>query len=189
MFIPIFYHTQVEASAILRSLTPDSLIVIDELGRSTGTFDGFGIAQAISEHLANSRAYVLFATHFHHLGLDVPRIGRLCMKSSFQNDIFVNHYRAEEGTAQQSFGIELAKHADMPSHIVANAAEKLEQMQKSLGDSAYYEKLISVLERKLDEQRAHGDESMEANNDDQSYKQYLKNQIRDALTSIDWKQY
>ncbi|XP_017492497.1 PREDICTED: DNA mismatch repair protein Msh2-like, partial [Rhagoletis zephyria] len=118
-----FMSEMVEAAAILRSSTSDSLIVIDELGRSTGTFDGFGIAQGISECLANTtKAYTLFATHFHHLAMDIPTVGRLAMKTSMVEDVFVNHYEAEEGTATNSFGIELAKSVGMPERIIQRAA-------------------------------------------------------------------
>lgn len=182
-----FMSEMVEAAAILRSSTSDSLIVIDELGRSTGTFDGFGIAQGISECLANTtKAYTLFATHFHHLAMDIPTVGRLAMKTSMVEDVFVNHYEAEEGTATNSFGIELAKSVGMPERIIQRAASKLEQMQASLGDNASLEKFLKSLERELVQKNS---AQVAENNDETAYKEYLKSEIKEKLKNMDWSQF
>lgn len=182
-----FMSEMVEAAAILRSATSNSLIVIDELGRSTGTFDGFGIAQAISQYLADTtRSYTLFATHFHHLAAQISTVGRLVMKTSMEDGTFVNHYQAEAGTSENSFGIELAKSAEMPEHVVKRAAEAMTKMQKSLGDdNAYFQRLISTLEKEL----VQSNPKLAENNDQQSYQKYLKEQIRQKLLTMDLSQF
>lgn len=182
-----FMSEMVEAAAILRSSTSDSLIVIDELGRSTGTFDGFGIAQGISEYLANTtKAFTLFATHFHHLAMDFAAVGRLAMKTSMVDDVFVNHYQAEEGTATNSFGIELAKSVQMPERILQRASAKLDRMQASLGDNASYEQFLNSLEGELMQQNA---QVAENNPDEPAFKEYLKSQIKRKLENMEWSQY
>ena len=146
MGLSTFMSEMVETSAILRSVTANSLVVIDELGRSTSTYDGFGIAQGITEYLANNvKAFVLFATHFHEMGRNFSSVGQLRMKVSFQDGKCVIHYIAEPGTAYQSFGIELAQSVNMPEHILRNAKRKLEEVENSFTDQKTVLKVIQLL--------------------------------------------
>jgi DNA mismatch repair protein MutS len=126
-----FYVEMSEAANILRRATDRSLLLIDEIGRGTGTVDGLAIAQAICEYLLEreSRApMVLFATHFHEL---VPLSERWDLVSNFhitavestRGGAPVFSHRVLPGSSSRSFGIEVARMAGLPPTVVARARE------------------------------------------------------------------
>lgn len=146
-----------ETSSILHALSPHSLLVIDELGRSTSTFDGFGIAQAITAHLATAaRPFALFATHFHEMGRTLAQVGQLRMKVSVEGGRCVSHFLAEQGTASRSFGLELAATAHLPPSLLLSARRKLHWMEDSTGDHAR----VRTLVRRLAQQEGEGEEPL-----------------------------
>ena len=125
-----------EAADILNNLSPRSLVLFDELGRGTSTYDGISIAWAIVEHIhehKKARARTLFATHYHELN-DMeeiyPRIKNynVSVKEIDNKVIFLR--KLERGGSEHSFGIHVAKMAGMPKSIVKRASEILRQLEK-----------------------------------------------------------
>lgn len=125
-----------EAADILNNLSPRSLVLFDELGRGTSTYDGISIAWAIVEHIhehKRARARTLFATHYHELNdmeESFPRIKNynVSVKEVDNKVIFLR--KLERGGIEHSFGIHVAKMAGMPKTIVKRADEILHQLEK-----------------------------------------------------------
>ena len=125
-----------KAADILNNLSPRSLVLFDELGRGTSTYDGISIAWAIVEHIhehKRARARTLFATHYHELNdmeESFPRIKNynVSVKEVDNKVIFLR--KLERGGSEHSFGIHVAKMAGMPKTIVKRADEILHQLEK-----------------------------------------------------------
>ena len=125
-----------EAANILNNLSPRSLVLFDELGRGTSTYDGISIAWAIVEHIhehKRARARTLFATHYHELN-DMedafPRIKNYNVSVKEINNKVIFLRKLERGGSEHSFGIHVAKMAGMPQSIVKRAGEILHQLEK-----------------------------------------------------------
>lgn len=125
-----------EAADILNNLSPRSLVLFDELGRGTSTYDGISIAWAIVEHIhehPTARAKTLFATHYHELNemeRSFPRIKNynVSVKESGNKVVFLR--KLVRGGSEHSFGIHVAKMAGMPRSIVKRAGEILKQLER-----------------------------------------------------------
>tara|TARA_B100000683_G_C12456310_1_gene542200 strand:- start:848 stop:1564 length:717 start_codon:yes stop_codon:yes gene_type:complete len=132
-----------ETASILNNLTERSLVLLDEIGRGTSTYDGVSIAWAIAEHLHASdtvRPLTLFATHYHELNAmqsSFPRIRNFNVNVKEVNGNIVFLRKLVLGGANHSFGIHVAKLAGMPRSLVRRAEEvlfDLESSRKNTGD-------------------------------------------------------
>jgi DNA mismatch repair protein MutS len=124
-----FMVEMVETAAILNQATQRSLVILDEIGRGTATFDGLSIAWAALEHLhETTKARVLFATHYHELTALAGRLGSVANVTmdvkEWHDDIIFLH-RVKPGAADRSYGIQVAKLAGLPAGVVARAREVL----------------------------------------------------------------
>jgi DNA mismatch repair protein MutS len=124
-----------EVAAILHHATPSSLVLLDEVGRGTATFDGLSIAWAVVEHLQkNTRARTLFATHYHELTeladlLTGVQNVHVSVKETPNEIIFLR--RVEPGSADKSYGIEVARLAGLPRSVIERAREVLKKHEQS----------------------------------------------------------
>ena len=123
-----------ESARLLQRLTDRSLLLLDEVGRGTSTFDGLAIAWAVAEYLHDStRAKVLFATHFHELtelARGRPRVKNLSMAVREWGDEVIFLRRVVEGAASRSYGIEVARLAGLPRTIIARARQILNNLEQ-----------------------------------------------------------
>lgn len=125
-----------ETATILHHATKHSLIILDEIGRGTSTYDGLAIAQAVVEHLHNTTgARTLFATHYHELAAladELPhcQVYTMAISDDKQGEIVFLH-RVTPGSIGRSYGVHVAKLAGMPSGIVRRAEEVLKHLESS----------------------------------------------------------
>ncbi|MGH9451428.1 MAG: DNA mismatch repair protein MutS [Terriglobia bacterium] len=130
-----FMVEMTEAAGILNTATPQSLVLLDEVGRGTATFDGLAIAWAVVEHLqAHTRAKTLFATHYHELTeladlLPGIRNYHVSVKESGSNILFLR--KVEPGSADKSYGVEVARLAGLPPGVIERAREILQRHEQS----------------------------------------------------------
>ncbi|MBX9945601.1 MAG: DNA mismatch repair protein MutS, partial [Reyranella sp.] len=129
-----FMVEMVETAAILNQATAKSLVILDEIGRGTATFDGLSIAWATLEHLHDvNKCRALFATHFHELGALKERLAALAPHTmrvkEWQNEVVFLHEVAP-GAADRSYGIHVAQLAGLPAAVVARAEQVLAALEK-----------------------------------------------------------
>ena len=130
-----FMVEMIETAAILNQATERSLVILDEIGRGTATFDGLSIAWATIEQLHDgNRCRALFATHFHELtqlAKKLPRLANASMRvTEFEGDVIFLH-EVMPGAADRSYGIQVAKLAGLPPQVVARARTILSELEAS----------------------------------------------------------
>ena len=127
-----FMVEMLEANNALRYATEDSLIIFDEIGRGTATFDGMALAQGIVEYIAKkTKALTLFSTHYHELTLMNKDLGikNVHASADVSNDSIKFLYKIKEGATGQSYGINVAKLAKLPDEVIARAKVILDSLQ------------------------------------------------------------
>jgi len=133
-----FMVEMTEVAEILKNATHKSLVVLDEIGRGTSTFDGMSIARAVVEHIASKTAgpacKTLFATHYHELtdlenAIDGVKNYNIAVKKRGDDITFLR--RIVRGPADDSYGIEVAKLAGLPQEIISRAKEVLKVLESS----------------------------------------------------------
>lgn len=133
-----FMVEMIETAQILNTATGRSLILLDEIGRGTSTYDGLAIAWAVADHIRETvRAKTLFATHYHELTALPEALGgifNLHVSAKQSGDKLVFLRRIESGTSDRSYGIEVARLAGLPKTVLARAQEVLAQHEQ--GDRA-----------------------------------------------------
>jgi DNA mismatch repair protein MutS len=131
-----FMVEMTETAAILHSATPRSLVLLDEIGRGTATFDGLSIAWAVAEYLHNSpehAAKTLFATHYHELtelAERLPGAQNYQITATEREGEVVFLHRLERGRASKSYGIEVARLAGLPPSVVDTARDVLARLER-----------------------------------------------------------
>jgi DNA mismatch repair protein MutS len=150
-----------DTADILRSATPRSLVLLDEVGRGTSTYDGLALAWAVTEHLhaaSGPRPRTLFATHYHELtqlSQTLPRLRNVHVTVKEWGDQVVFLHRIAEGAADRSYGIHVAQLAGLPAAVIARAREVLHELES--------ERTVEHLDggRAAGEERARGDQRLE----------------------------
>ncbi len=131
-----FMVEMTETAAILHNASPRSLVLLDEIGRGTATFDGLSIAWAVAEHLHDSpthAAKTLFATHYHELtelAERLPGAQNYQIRVAERDGEVIFLYRLERGRASKSYGIEVARLAGLPPSVLARARDVLARLER-----------------------------------------------------------
>ncbi len=132
-----FFVEMLETARILNQCSPRSLVIMDEVGRGTSTYDGISLAWAITEFLsddAGPRPLTVFATHYHELTVLAEREGvfNLTMDVQDTGDRVIFLHKVKEGAADRSYGIHVAKLAGLPESVLTRANEKLAELESDL---------------------------------------------------------
>lgn len=141
-----FMVEMTETASILNNLSSQSLILMDEIGRGTSTYDGVAIAWAIVEHLHNNlqaRPKTLFATHYHELNQlanDLPRVKNFNVSVKEVGDKIIFMRTLKKGGSEHSFGIHVAQMAGMPNQIVLRANEIMHMLEKDHSNNQHSKK-------------------------------------------------
>ncbi|HEX4880536.1 MAG TPA: DNA mismatch repair protein MutS [Limnobacter sp.] len=128
-----FMVEMTEAATIVRQATPHSLVVMDEIGRGTSTFDGLSLAWEIARRLAShNRCLTLFATHYFEitaLATELDSVFNVHLSATEHQGKLVFLHRIEAGPASQSYGLQVARLAGLPTMVVKNAQKRLDQLE------------------------------------------------------------
>jgi len=143
-----FMVEMTEAAAILNNAGPRSLVLVDEIGRGTSTFDGLALAYAIARHLAEtSRCYTLFATHYFELTQlagAIPNVANVHLDAIEHKDRIVFLHKLEGGPADRSYGIHVAHLAGIPRDVVRAARRHLAELEKQLRPGSTHPDLFAA---------------------------------------------
>ena len=129
-----FMVEMIETAFILNNATENSLVLLDEIGRGTSTFDGLSIAWSVSEFLAKKiKSRSIFATHYHELNqisAYIENVENYQVMVEYKNNSLSFLHKVERGGANKSYGIEAARLAGVPSEVVNNARLILKNLEK-----------------------------------------------------------
>eukprot|EP00743_Colponemidia_sp_Colp-15_P004157 GILK01004486.1.p1 GENE.GILK01004486.1~~GILK01004486.1.p1 ORF type:complete len:812 (-),score=171.25 GILK01004486.1:123-2225(-) len=152
--VSTFMAEMLEAACILKTASKNSLVIVDELGRGTSTFDGFGIAWAMAEFIVKELgSFCLFATHFHELtelALRLKSVVNCLVTAMTTKGTLTFLYKVERGCADRSYGLHVAEMAQLPEDVLENAKRKAEELEnfeanQSIGDgSSHIRKRIKL---------------------------------------------
>ncbi|MBN7772517.1 DNA mismatch repair protein MutS [Clostridium aminobutyricum] len=175
-----FFVEMSELAYILNTATAKSLIILDEIGRGTSTYDGLSIAWAVVEHLCNAKNKIrtLFATHYHELTAleeELPGVKNLNVDVAEENGNIIFLHKIVEGSASRSYGIHVAKLAGVPEAVLEAAANKLTALESGGAEEGHT--LIKTSEEK-------GSKSAEAN-EQLSFFDFAPNAVIEKLKNID----
>ncbi|PKK96611.1 MAG: DNA mismatch repair protein MutS [Tenericutes bacterium HGW-Tenericutes-3] len=153
-----FMVEMVESNEALTKATAKSIILFDEIGRGTATYDGMALAQGMIEFIHEKiKAQTLFSTHYHELTVletSLERLTNLCVKAKEEHDTMVFLHHVERGTTDKSYGIQVASLAHLPKSLITRSKqilEKLEQKEnKVVLDLFNYEKFEEENEQMID---------------------------------------
>ncbi|HKM02506.1 MAG TPA: DNA mismatch repair protein MutS [Bacilli bacterium] len=144
-----------EANVALRNSTENSLLIFDEIGRGTATYDGMALAQAMIEYVAsNIKAKTVFSTHYHELTFldtQIENLKNIHVEVKENKDDITFLYKVKEGPMNKSYGINVATLADLPYPIIKRAKEVLAQLETSehLNVRAHIDKPVQALDKVL----------------------------------------
>jgi DNA mismatch repair protein MutS len=130
-----FMVEMTEMADIIRHATPASLLILDEIGRGTSTYDGMAIARAVLEYCADKRklgAKTMFATHYHELSTlegELPGVRNYSITAKKQGDTLIFLRKIVPGAADDSYGIEVAKLAGLPASVINRAKSHLKKLE------------------------------------------------------------
>jgi len=143
-----FMVEMTEAANILHNATEHSLVLMDEVGRGTSTFDGLALAWAIARHLLeHNRALTLFATHYFELtriSQDYPQAANVHLDAIEHQDRIVFLHAVEEGPASQSYGLQVAALAGVPKSVIRQARRTLQQLEDNAPNGSAQTDLFTV---------------------------------------------
>ncbi|MCL6416353.1 DNA mismatch repair protein MutS [Aestuariirhabdus sp. Z084] len=129
-----FMVEMTETANILNNATEYSLVLMDEVGRGTSTFDGLSLAWAAASHLASEvKAFTLFATHYFELTALpelIPGVANVHLNATEHEDRIVFLHSVNEGPASQSYGLQVAQLAGVPRQVITDARQKLQQLEQ-----------------------------------------------------------
>ena len=147
-----FMVEMVETANILNHAGPRSLVVLDEIGRGTSTYDGMSLAWAIAEHLHGVGCFSLFATHYHELtslGRSLPRARNFNVAVKEWDDQIVFLHRIVPGGADRSYGLHVARLAGLPASVVKRAGEILSGLETGAAPAARIEEVREAANGKI----------------------------------------
>ncbi|MGI9322731.1 MAG: MutS-related protein, partial [Pseudomonadales bacterium] len=130
-----FMVEMTETAMILNNATAHSLVLLDEIGRGTSTFDGLSLAWSVASHIAaTTGALTLFATHYFELTSlpdTHPTAANVHLSAKEFGDQIIFMYAVQDGPASQSYGLQVARLAGVPDQVIQNAAAKLHQLEEN----------------------------------------------------------
>jgi len=143
-----FMVEMTEAANILNNATENSLVLMDEIGRGTSTFDGLSLAWAFAEYLAKQKqAFTLFATHYFELTSlpeKIHSIANVHINAIEHGDRIVFLHSVKEGPANQSYGLQVAQLAGVPKNVISQARQKLHQLEQDARETSQPGQTLSL---------------------------------------------